>query len=327
MTHARTFKKILKILALPVITFVAVGYASALTISPAKVELGANPGDIVEETFTIINEQSIEQTYYTSIENFEAQGESGTPNFTREKIGLASWVDVTEKVVIKPGEKIKIPFKVKVPQDADAGGHFAAIFLSTVPPTSGENEVSVGAKIGMLMMLRVSGDIKEEGGVLSFFLKGEKKLITTLPVDFIYRFNNNGGDRVKPTGDITVKNMIGMTTVSLNANKNEGNVLPGSIRRFEVRWGDEDAPATSASFFTFVKYEMRNFALGVYSAKLNVTFGNSGSSVKSLYLFVFPWHLMVVVLVICLVIFALLRLALKRYNAWIIKQARLASGK
>jgi hypothetical protein len=304
-----------------------VGTSYALTISPARLELGANPGDTVDETFTIINEQDTDQVYYTSVENFEAQGESGTPNFTQEKVGFSSWVEVQDKITIKKGEKLKIPFKVKVPQDADAGGHFAAIFLSTIPPTSGQNEVSVGAKVGMLMLLRVSGNIKEEGGVLSFFNKTNKKVVTTLPVDFIYRFNNNGGDRVKPVGNITIKNMIGMTTETLNANKNEGNVLPGSVRRFEVRWGTEDALPESASFFSFVKYELRNFAFGVYFANLDLSFGINSTSQKSMYLVVLPWHLLVVVLVILLIIFSILRYALKRYNAWIIKQARLASGK
>lgn len=327
MTVSRTAKTKLKSVMLVGLLLASFGYASALTISPARLELGANPGDVVEQEFTIINEQDTDQVYYTSVENFEAQGESGTPNFIREDIGFSSWVEVAEKVTIKKGEKLKVPFKISVPADADAGGHFAAIFLSTVPPSSVGNEVSVGAKIGMLMLLRVSGDIKEEGGVLSFSTKDNKKFVTTLPIDFIYRFNNNGGDRVKPLGTLSIKNSIGMTTESLNANKNEGNVLPSSVRRFEVRWGDEEPIPASASFFSFVSYEMRNFALGLYSAKLDLAFGTNGVSTKSFYFFVFPWHLMTVVLIIALVIFIALRFALKRYNAWIIKQARLANGK
>ena len=300
--------------------------AYALTISPARLELGANPGDTVQETFTIINEQDTEQVYYTSVENFEAQGESGTPNFTKSNEGLASWVTVDEKITLKKGEKLKVPFSVTVPTDADAGGHFAAIFLSTQPPSLNGGDVSVGAKIGMLLLLRVSGDIKEEGGALSFTIKDGGKIVTTLPVDFVYRFNNTGNDRVKPTGVITVKNTFGMETQNLNANKNEGNVLPSSVRRFEVRWGEEDAPPASASFFSFVKYEMKNFALGLYFADLNLSFGTNGTSENSLYFFVLPWHLLTVIFVTLAVVILILRGALKRYNKWIIKQARLANG-
>ncbi len=301
--------------------------ANALTISPARFDdLAADPGTTVSGEFTIINEQDSEQTYYTSVENFEAQGESGTPSFSNNKEGLASWVQVVEKVTIKKGEKIKIPFTITVPADADAGGHFAAVFLSTIPPATKGGEVAVGAKVGMLILLKVNGDIKEEGGVLSFFLKNGSHFTTMLPIDFVYRFNNNGNDRVKPTGTTTIRNMLYMTTKELNANPNDGNVLPNSIRRFESRWGDEEPLPASAAYFTHVQYEMRNFALGIYFADLNLTFGTKTSS-DFLWFVVLPWHLLIIILIIAVIVFIVLRLAFKRYNKFIIAQARLANAK
>jgi hypothetical protein len=302
-------------------------FAQALTVSPARVELAADPGTSITEEFTVINEQGADQVYYTSVENFEAQGESGTPNFSTTKEGLSSWVQVVDKVTIKSGEKVKIPFTVNVPQDADAGGHFAAIFLSTIPPATKGGEVSVGAKVGMLMLLKVNGDIKEDGGVLSFLLKDKGHFVTTLPVDFVYRFKNNGNDRVKPIGTTTIRNMIGLTTQKLNANANEGNVLPASTRRFDMQWKgvDEEALPLSASFFDHVGYETRNFALGFYFAKLDLSFGTKTSS-NSLWFAVLPWHLLIVILFILGVILLALRFALKRYNQFIIMQARLMNS-
>jgi hypothetical protein len=300
--------------------------AQALTVSPARLEINVDPGMVSENEFTVINEQDAEQTFYTSIENFEAQGESGTPNFTPTKDGLAAWVKVAESVTLKKGEKVKIPFTVNVPTDADAGGHFAAIFLSTIPPSTNAGEVAVGAKIGMLMLVRVSGEIKEDGGVRSFLLKNGGHFSTTLPVDFVYRFNNNGNDRAKPEGTINIRNTFGITTESLNANEREGNVLPNSVRRFEVRWGKEDALPASASFFSFVKYEMRNFAFGIYFANLDLTFGLTGKTNSSLYFVIFPWHLFIIVLLIAGIIYLALSFALKRYNQFIIKQARLMNA-
>lgn len=299
----------------------SVFFTQALTISPARLEFAADPGTNVAGEFTIVNEQDSDQIYYTSVENFEAQGESGTPNFTKSKEGFSSWVQVVEKVEIKKGEKIKVPFTVNVPQGADAGGHFAAIFLSTIPPTTGAGEVSVGAKVGMLMLLKVNGDIKEDGGVVSFVLKQGGHVVTSLPVDFVYRFNNNGNDRIKPTGTTTIKNMFGMTTQQINANSNEGNVLPNSVRRFEMKWGSEEPIPASAPFFDHVGYQMRNFALGLYFADLNITFGTK-SATESLYLVVFPWHLLVIVLAILTVVILALRFMLHRYNNFIIAQAR-----
>lgn len=303
----------------------SVFFVEALTISPARLEFAADPGVTVSGEFTIVNEQDADQIYYTSVENFEAQGESGTPNFTTTKEGLSSWVQVVDKVEIKKGEKIKVPFTVVVPQNADIGGHFAAIFLSTIPPSTGAGEVSVGAKVGMLMLLKVNGDIKENGGVMSFFLKQGGHVVTSLPVGFVYRFNNEGNDRVKPTGTTTIKNMFGLTTEQLNANSNEGNVLPNSIRRFEMTWGKEAAIPVSASFMDHVQYEMRNFALGLYFANLDISFGTKTDS-KSTYLFVLPWHLLVIIFAVACVLFLVLRFALHRYNKFIIAQARMMNA-
>lgn len=300
--------------------------AQALTISPARLEFTADPGSATVNEFTIINEQDSEQTYYTSVENFEAQGESGTPSFSTTKEGLSSWVEVIDKVTIKKGEKIKIPFTVTVPKDADAGGHFAAIFLSTIPPAVKGGEVSVGAKMGMLMLLKVSGDIKEEGGVVSFLLKSGGHFVTALPVNFVYRFNNNGSDRVKPTGTTTIRNMVGIVTEEISANPTEGNVLPNSTRRFEVTWGSGEPLPASASFFSHVQYEMRNFALGLYFVDLDLTFGTAKTSNSSLFLIVLPWHLLIIVLIVGAIIFMVLRSMLKRYNRFIIAQARLMNS-
>lgn len=300
---------------------VALSYA--LTISPARLEVASDPGQTVTKEFTLVNEQDIDQVFYTSVENFEAQGESGTPNFIRSQEGLASWVSVAEKITLKKGEKVEIPFSINVPQDADTGGHFAAIFLSTVPPSTNGGDVAVGAKVGMLVLLRVNGELREGGGVLSFGLKDDSFFVTKLPVQFMYRFNNSGNDRVNPAGDIELRNTIGIKTDTINANPSVGNILPGSTRRFEVRWGDEEPLPSSALFLDHVGYEARNFAFGLYSATMNLSFGATGQSSSKIYFFVFPWHLMLVVFVSLVVVLFVLRSLIKRYNRWIIQQAQL----
>lgn len=299
--------------------------AQALTISPARAELTADPGETISDSFVLINEQNSDQTFYTSVENFDSQGESGTPNFTASKDGFPSWVKVEETVVVKKGEKIKVPYSITVPNDADAGGHFAAIFLSTVPPSTGDGQVSVGAKVGMLVLLKVTGNVEEKGGLLSFLLKEEKTFLTNLPLTFVYRFKNDGNDRVQPIGNIVVKNIFGVESAQLDANKASGNVLPGSVRRFEIRYGDDDAPDVSKPFFDHVKFQMNHFAFGVYFADINLTFGNSSKATSSLTYFVLPWQLMIVAGFILGFIIILFTLMLKHYNKWVIKQARSAS--
>jgi hypothetical protein len=324
MTSRTILKKVLSSLTVGGL-MVSILSANALTVSPARAELTADPGQAISESFLVINEQDAEQTYYTSVENFEAQGETGTPNFTTSKEGLPSWVQVQDKITLKKGERAKIQYTISVPQNADAGGHFAAIFLSTVPPSTKEGEVSVGAKVGMLILLKVTGDVKEQGGLLTFKVKEDKKTLTSLPVDFSYRFKNDGNDKVMPAGSIVINNTFGMEVARIDANKSLGNVLPGSIRGFEARFGDTEAPSLAAPFFEQVKFQKDNFALGMYTANLGLTFGEKGTANSALTFFIIPWQLISIVLVIVIGIFLLLAIALKRYNKWIIKQARAAA--
>ncbi len=324
------YKNLRKIFGSLMITGLALGAitAQALTISPARAELTGDPGETIQGTFTLTNPLDSDQTYYTSVENFEAQGETGTPNFTASKDGLPSWVKVVDKVVLKKGERVTISYNVVIPTDADSGGHFGAIFLSTVPPSAGEGQVSVGAKMGMLLFLKVTGTIKEQGGLSAFDLKNGKKVMSSLPVDFVYKFKNEGNDRVKPEGELIIKNTLGMEAAKIDVNKTKGdNVLPASTRRFEVRYGDKEAPEISAPFFDHVKFQKNNFALGMYKANLALTYGDKGKADASLTFYIFPWQLLVVVFGSLLALILVLIAAVKHYNKWIIKQARAAAKK
>jgi hypothetical protein len=310
------------------ISMVAVSSVSALTVSPARLEITGDPGKTLSGDFTIINEQQVDQVYYTSVENFEAQGESGTPSFSSaSKEGLATWITVQEKIEIKRGERMKIPFTVSVPLNADAGGHFAAVFLTTQPPQAQGSEVSIGAKVGMLLLLRVSGNIKEDGAIASFVTTAGTNFYTNLPVNFAYRFSNSGNDRVNPYGAVTIKNIFGMVTTEINANPNLGNVLPNSIRKFDVKWSGSDAAPSSVSFFDNVVFQWRNFAMGKYTATLGLTFGSTGTASSQVSFYVLPWQLITTLLIGLFVLYVIIHLLIKHHDKVIIEQIRRATRK
>jgi hypothetical protein len=318
---ARTLKAVL--LSVACLSFLTV---NALTVSPARLEITGDPGKTLSGDFLVINEQHFDQVYYTSVENFEAQGESGTPSFsTDSKEGFASWVHVPEKIEIKQGERVKVPFTISIPQNADAGGHFAAVFLTTQPPQAQGSEVAIGAKVGMLLLLRVTGNIKEGGNILSFVTAPETKYYTSIPINFSYRFSNSGNDRVNPFGTIAVKNMFGGTAVEINANPSQGNVLPNSVRRFDVKWSGTGVVPSTAAFFDNVSYQWNNFALGSYNADLSLAFGTNGKSSSLLSFYIIPWQLLVTVFLGLFVLYVLLHLIVKHHDKLIVEQIRRAT--
>ncbi|MDQ3076931.1 MAG: hypothetical protein M3Q63_02685 [bacterium] len=305
--------------------YIAMGTAEALTISPARIEVDGDPGKTIEGKFFLVNEQEDTRTYFSSAENFEAQGESGTPNFIQSDSGLASWIAVQKEVTLNKGEQKEVPFTITIPQNAEAGGHFAAIFLSTTPITPGEGELSVGAKIGTLILLRVSGDVKEGGGILDFTTQNGKRVFVAPPINFIYRFKNDGNDRVRPEGNVVIKNLFGMTKRTIDANSSQGNILPGSTRKFDVLWNNtaegQQVESLPKGFFAAARYEFKNFAFGPYSANLLLSYGNNNiQASESFRFFAFPWHLLVITVFGLVILLLLFTVLLRKYNRWIISK-------
>ena len=321
------------------------GQVFALTISPIRMEISGDPGQTLGGTIELFNEQDETKTFYSSAANFEARGDSGAPYFLPDtNKGLASWISVKESVALKAGERTKIPFTIQIPRGVEAGGYFAAILWGTSPNgQQGGGQVSIGGKLGVLILLSVKGEIKEGGGLLDLKIEESGRFVNSLPIKFVYRFSNDGSERTKPTGELKIKNLFGFTTVTLNANPQSGNVLPGSIRKFSIVWSGEDQQDKTAvmateetatdgqGFFAAVKNQWKNFALGPYKAELNLSYGKlseaeaTNKAEASYRFFVVPWQLLSIIIAILGIIGFFAFVGLKKYNRWIIKKAQ--SGK
>jgi hypothetical protein len=302
--------------------------ASALTLTPIRLEVRGDPGETLTETVTLINDKTTLGTFYSSYSNFEAQGETGTPTFVAPKDDIGTWMTAPESVVVPPNSEKTISFTINIPKNAAPGGHFGAIFFGTTPEKQEPGKVTIGAKLGVLVLLSVNGDVKQGGGLLGFNTIGHKFFYNTLPVTMEYRFKNDGGDRIKPAGSVSIRDTIFIPADKLNANPVEGNILPGSTRRFEINWQKhaEDqayvSPGGFKGFLHTVSYQWQNFAIGLYSANMKITYDTSGMAKKSVYFFVFPWQLVIVMIVIFIIVFFGGKKILKRYNNYIIRRAR-----
>ncbi len=305
--------------------------AQSLTLSPPRLELEGDPGATINSEFKILNDSDKTQSYFTQVENFEAKDESGSPQFVQTKEGLAVWTSVTNSVTIAPREQKVIPFSIEVPRNAEPGGYFASIFVRTTPPPTTGTEVSIGARLGTLVLLRVNGEIQEGVDILEFGTRNKQRVFTSLPVELYYRFQNTGADRVKPQGDVIIKNIVGLKAKILSANRTEGSVLPRSIRRFDMAWihggGGQEDPAeavvehVTGGFLDEAKYQWHNFAFGMYTANLDITFGQNNNTADSTFrFFIIPWQLLIIIGGGLLIALVILRFVLRRYNRYIISK-------
>lgn len=303
---------------------------NALTISPPVFELQGNPGDKLTITLKVFNELNSQGVYYLSAMNFKAKGEErGEPFFyeATEEGEIASWFVLNnEPIFLEPGERKEIPIEIIIPKTASAGGHYGGIFLGTQPPgdISGSG-VSISGKIGALILIKVSGDIKEMGKLLEFKLSQNKALYKALPINFYWRFENLGNVHLKPQGNIEIKNLFGRSSDVLVANPIKGSILPGSVRKYNVAWQKNQNTKSGSwqpmTFFQWLQYERDNFALGRYSAYLMLEYGVNGKSATDMLTFwVLPWELIMVSAIIIIIVIIFGFWGIRRYNRWIISR-------
>jgi len=328
------YQKTAIILAILVASFLVAYSAKALIASPARLEIEGDPGQRVTSKLALVNNEDEPMTFFSSFENFEAQDETGVPYFVDSQDGLATWISAEKQVTLQPKERKEIPFTVDIPADAGVGGHFAAIFWGTTPPDAKSGEVAIGAKTGILIFLRVRGDIVEQGQIIELNTLDGKGFYDSLPVDMLYRFENQGNDRTKPIGEMTINNMFGKEVEKITANEKQGSVLPESVRKFYISWGRVDMDNIEKRFedgtlnpqYTFwekAKMQMSSFAFGRYSAVLNLTYGLQKNDAQSQISFwVIPWQLLSLVLLVLIVIVFGGKLMLRRYNKKIIARAQ-----
>lgn len=307
------------------LTFVMPLTAHALTISPVRFEVSGDPGKSYNGEIHLYNEESETKTFYSSAQNFESRGESGAPYFLPDtKIGLASWIKVEDSITLEPNEEKLVPFSITIPNTTEAGGYFAAIFWGTSPLQSGEGgQVSIGGKVGTLVLLNVSGKTEEGGGILEFKANGGS-FFTSLPISFFYRFSNDGNKRIQPDGRFIVKSMFGQMVFEADINPTHGNILPKSIRKFDLSWNPENIKDKKIqdSFWASMSNQWENFAMGYYTAEAHLTYGEDQKTAESQFkFFVIPWQLLTVMLGILIISFIILFVTIKKYNKWIIAKA------
>ncbi len=292
---------------------------SALTISPPVKELVATKGTEISDVVKLINEEDVEKILSTSIEGFRAKGERGEPEFfqTNDKSQLATWITLDQtSVTLKPGEEKEIKYTIKVPENAPVGGQYAAIFW--ISKSAGNNTgVGLVARTGALVLVTVSGEIKEEMHIVDF--STSSKFYDRLPVKFSYTFENTGSVHLKPKGNIKINPKIfGIGRGEIKINDIEGNILPESIRRFDTTWAKDILTErnTKKGFFEEAKEEWNNFAIGYFKADLLAVFGqNDPKYIEKTYTFwVIPWRIILVGLILSAIIILIFITGIKIYR-------------
>jgi hypothetical protein len=304
--------------------------ANALTLIAPTFEQDVDPGVASKTEIKLYNETQDTLSLYPEVVSFTANGETGQPTFDFDAPleGVATWFDLPEgPITLEGGERKVIPITITPPVDAEPGGHYATVFFGTSAPNLEDpGSLALATKLGSLFLLRVFGDVTEEGGIAEFGVENGKTSLNRLPATLFTRFQNSGNIHLRPEGTITIKNLLGAETARLEFNAKKGATLPDSIRKYDTVWEKGQVKIASGNFWskfwTEFANEKNNFALGRYKASVAITAGALVQDSAELTFWVWPWRILLVSLLVVILFVLLLILLIKRYNKWIVAKAK-----
>jgi hypothetical protein len=304
-------KRVLAVIALIALLVVpTVGMVTAqpsgqgLEISPPLIDEKVDPGQSIKVDIKVRNVTSTEVIATGQIDDFVSDGEDGQPKILVQEGAEPSpytfkpWVADVPDLRLAPREAKTASITITVPQDAAPGGHYGVVRFTAKPVGLDQTGVSLSASIGSLVLLNVSGDVKVEGSVEQFTLsQGDKQgtFFEKGPLTITERIKNSGNVHFKPAGSVKITDTFGKEVANLPVNKDGGNVLPASIRKFEQQFQKDNL-------------------FGRYKADLNLTYGNDQTMTSTITFWVIPYKMVALALGALLLIIFLIIFFLKRFK-------------
>jgi hypothetical protein len=276
-------------------------------VGPGKIEINLDPGQSKSFELTVSNRLGTDKTFVVHEEDFIG---SNNPNETYRLLGndrgpysLKDYVKMaTTSVFVSHGTKTRIPITVSVPRNAQPGGYYGSVIVGTATEVKRETDTNgistvnpIVTQIGVMIFVRISGPVNESGKLVDFSISNKKNIIWDPgSVRFQLMFKNEGNIHLKPSGTITINNMIGSNVANIDVDP--WFAMPDSLRFREVEWKP-------------------NFLFGRYVAHATIGrgYGNLSDDMEIVF-WVIPWKLILIVIVSIVVLVTLLKWIFSRFK-------------
>jgi hypothetical protein len=312
---------VIALLAVSGITYFTVSAQSSsgnasqgIQISPTIYELNAERGKTYEIKLNVMNVTVSDLLYTVSVEDFTSSDETGSPHIIidsdlPETASIKTWVSVIPEFELKTRESSDISASITIPNNAEPGGHYGVLRFSGTAPDIKSTGVGLSASAGVLILIRVDGDITELASLASFYTAkndNQSFFFEEGPIDIVTRLKNEGNVHVKPSGTVEVRDMFGGLSASFPINQQvpKSNILPDSIRRFDVTMDNQ-------------------WMFGKYTADLILGYGTTGQAITNTISFwVIPYKLILAAVAVLVTLVYVFKRMIKAYNKRITEKVK-----
>lgn len=251
-------------------------------VGPGKIELEIKPGETVVKEITLANRISDGRTFELFVEDVAGTQDGSSVQLLGQNRGPYTLKDYISfpgnTLTLDLGERARIPVSISIPADAEPGGRYGSVLVTTVRDDGEDGgdgapatRSPIIARLGILFFITVPGDIERDGETVDLSLLGKPWWYEKGPVNFGISYENRGSVHVNPYGELRITNMFGEEVGFVELEP--WFVLPKSLRTREVAWN-------------------REFLLGRYTATVAINRGyNDIVDERSVTFWVLPWKI------------------------------------
>lgn len=275
-------------------------------VGPGKTELTIEPGESRTVEIIVTNRTGELRAF-----NFEVEDAAGSNNLEtpvvllgndRGPYTLKDYVKLPQMSIdLEHNERARIPVTISVPKDAEPGGRYGSVLVTTVSKDADRGDVSGAApssaiisRVGTLFFLTIPGDTNIEGKLESFQTVPKKLFFTQGPIKFQLLYENKGDLHLNPYGELQITNLF---------NEEVGFVeldpwfaMPKSLRAREVEWN-------------------RELLIGKYTATAHINRGYDDIiDTETITFWVLPWKVIAPVFLGLFLIFLAIRFIGKNFE-------------
>lgn len=267
------------------------GSPIALRIAPLSYDLTINPGEEKSGKIYIENISDVDIEVQAELSNFFID-DNGSYIFTDEKeitnenlkpYLMSSWLSLNENnFTLGKGENKLVDYNIKVPLDANLGGHYGVVFFRTACKafddkavvSTDKSSVCVSGRVGTLFLVQVGGDATKKGILKKLDLP---KLSFGDKANLSIEIENVGNTHFRPEGQVVVKNIFGQEMSKTEIK--DKTILPTMSR-------------------TFSEELVRKDLLGFYRIQGSIKDGDGNEMKFSRYVLMLPWKEILIILLI-----------------------------
>jgi hypothetical protein len=249
-------------------------------VGPGRKEIELRPGQTVIEEITVTNRISDGRTFQLEVEDVVGSKDaSRSVELVEGGKGPYSVLDYIsfpkDSFTLALGERARIPVTISIPPDAEPGGYYGSVLVSTIRTSGSTDDQAprspIIARVGSLFFVTVAGDVVRSGETKSVETITDTWWYEAGPVDLGILYENTGSIHLNPYGELSIKNMFGEEVGFIELEP--WFVLPQSLRLREISWD-------------------REFLLGRYTvtAKINRGYDDVVDEVTTAF-WVLPWKI------------------------------------